>query len=62
MCHILHTHTHTLSQWGVFVACFEWSVFVCTHTLGSKWKETFGTAPLWVQKVMENGLSHIYNY
>ena len=37
------------------VACLEWSVFVSTHQLGSRWKEKFTVAPLWVKKVMENG-------
>ena len=42
-------------QWGVFVACLEWTVFVCTHTLGSTWKRAFGAAPWWVKMVMDNG-------
>ena len=42
-------------QWGWMVACLEWSVFVSTHQLGSRWKEKFTVAPLWVKKVMENG-------
>ena len=61
----LLTHTHTPSpfthttltqlQWGIFVVCLEWTVFVCTHTLGSQWKHTFGAAPWWVKATMENG-------
>jgi len=42
-------------QWGVFVSCLEWTVFVCTHTLGSMWKRAFGAAPWWVKMVMDNG-------
>lgn len=42
-------------QWGWMVACLEWSVFVSTHRLGSRWKEEFRLAPFWVKKVMENG-------
>ena len=45
----------SLSQWGVFVVCLEWTVFVCTHTLGSAWKQAFGAAPWWVKAVMDNG-------
>ncbi|XP_064392898.1 uncharacterized protein LOC135340487 [Halichondria panicea] len=42
-------------SWGVFVLCVEWSVFVCTHTSGHAWKNSFGSAPWWVKSVMENG-------
>ena len=42
-------------QWGIFVVCIEWTVFVCTHTMGSQWKQAFGAAPWWVKAVMENG-------
>jgi CDP-diacylglycerol--inositol 3-phosphatidyltransferase len=44
-----------LYPWGVFVSCLEWSVFVCTHTLGHQWKAAFGAAPQWVKTVMDNG-------
>lgn len=44
-----------LYQWGVFIVCLEWTVFVCTHTHGSVWKQAFGAAPWWVKQVMENG-------
>ena len=30
-------------------------MFVCTHTVGSKWKQAFGAAPWWVKLVMDNG-------
>ena len=52
------TDTLSLSltlQWGVFVSCVEWTVFVCTHTLGHQWKVAFGAAPQWVKTVMDNG-------
>lgn len=39
----------------MFVSCLEWSVFVCTHTLGHQWKAAFGAAPQWVKTVMDNG-------
>ena len=63
MCgHILHTHAHTHTlQWGVFVSCLEWTVFVCTHTLGHEWKAAFGAAPQWVKTVMDNGLLLLKN-
>ena len=44
-----------LTQWGVFVVCIEWMVFVCTHTVGHTWKQAFGAAPWWVKMVMDNG-------
>lgn len=44
-----------LYDWGVFVVCIEWTVFVCTHTLGHTWKQAFGAAPWWVKMVMDNG-------
>jgi len=44
-----------LYDWGIFVVCIEWTVFVCTHTMGSQWKQAFGAAPWWVKAVMENG-------
>ena len=31
-------------------------MFVCTHTLGSVWKQAFGAAPWWVKQVMDNGM------
>ena len=51
----LSPHTRASLQWGVFVACTEWTVFVCTHTLGHTWKHAFGAAPWWVKMVMDNG-------
>ena len=51
----LSLHTCASLQWGVFVACTEWTVFVCTHTLGHTWKHAFGAAPWWVKMVMDNG-------
>ena len=37
------------------MSCLEWTVFVCTHTLGHQWKAEFGAAPHWVKTVMDNG-------
>ena len=54
--YLTHTHTCMHTQWGVFVSCVEWTVFVCTHTLGHQWKAAFGAAPQWVKRVMDNGL------
>ena len=34
---------------------FEWLTFVCTHSLGSKWKEKFVETPWYVREVMKNG-------
>ena len=55
----LHTHTythmHTHTQWGVFIVCLEWTVFVCTHSLGPQWKQDFEAAPSWVKGVMDKG-------
>lgn len=51
VCSFLSLHI----QWGVFVACVEWTVFVCTHTHGHQWKAAFGAAPQWVKTVMDNG-------
>eukprot|EP00731_Ephydatia_muelleri_P022544 Em0015g127a len=45
----------SLNSCGVIIACLEWTVFVCTHSLGSRWKEAFGLAPWWVKAVMANG-------
>ena len=28
---------------------------MCTHTMGSAWKQAFGAAPWWAKKVMDNG-------
>ncbi|XP_062516131.1 uncharacterized protein LOC134191523 [Corticium candelabrum] len=41
--------------WGCFVSALEWTVFVCTHSSGSKWREAFKHAPWWVQAVMAKG-------
>ena len=30
-------------------------MFVCTHQMGSRWKEEFASAPKWAKAVMENG-------
>ncbi|XP_033111587.1 uncharacterized protein LOC117112595 isoform X2 [Anneissia japonica] len=42
-----------LYQWGCFIAMLEWLVFVCTHTLGAKWKMVIHETPWLVRKVME---------
>ncbi|XP_078661350.1 uncharacterized protein LOC144905519 [Branchiostoma floridae x Branchiostoma belcheri] len=42
-----------LYQWGFFLACLEWLVFVCTHNMGPAWRST--TAPWWVEAVMAKG-------
>ncbi|XP_071849456.1 uncharacterized protein [Apostichopus japonicus] len=42
-----------LYKWGYVVAALEWSVFVCTHSLGAEWKANFVQAPYIAQKVME---------
>lgn len=54
-CVFILVSTHSTTQWGVFVACVEWTVFVCTHTQGHQWKTAFGAAPQWVKTVMDNG-------
>jgi CDP-diacylglycerol--inositol 3-phosphatidyltransferase len=41
--------------WGWMVACLEWTVFVCTHQMGARWKDEFASAPKWAKRVMENG-------
>ena len=41
------------------MSCVEWTVFVCTHTLGHQWKTAFGAAPQWVKTVMDNGWCHV---
>lgn len=43
-----------LYTWGYVVAAIEWSVFVCTHSLGAEWKGKFVKAPYIAQKVMAN--------
>jgi hypothetical protein len=41
--------------WGYFVSALEWTVFVCTHSMGQKWRQAFDNAPWWVQSVMAKG-------
>uniref|UniRef100_A0A1X7ULF4 Uncharacterized protein n=1 Tax=Amphimedon queenslandica TaxID=400682 RepID=A0A1X7ULF4_AMPQE len=41
---------------GVFISCLEWTVFVCTHSIGSGWKNTAGIElPSIVKRIMRNG-------
>ncbi|XP_071946428.1 CDP-diacylglycerol--inositol 3-phosphatidyltransferase-like isoform X1 [Antedon mediterranea] len=42
-----------LYQWGCFIAMLEWLVFVCTHSLGARWKVVVHETPWLVRKVME---------
>ena len=44
-------------EWGNFVAGIEWLTFVCTHNLGTKWKDAAFVyeQPSIVKKIMSNG-------
>lgn len=46
------------------MSAFEWLVFVCTHTLGPKWKNAGDDSapPFWVKAVMANNFKTIVGF
>ena len=50
------THRQLL---GSLVSSLEWTVFVCLHTMGSKWKGDLRQGPFWARYVFVNGQANL---